>query len=280
MKSLNLRLWLALVWMLFSAAMVLWWWFLGLSEISDPAKYRMFMSEGVFFLVAVLIGGGSLMYLLVKDQTRHLQLKNFFNLFSHDLKTSISRLRLQAEIIKEDQLSKKNKTLERILRDINRLDLQLENSLIFSQTEKPLLIEDNLLLSSIIESVKNEWDEIEVTLDQDARIKGDRRSLMSVFRNLFQNAMMHGKSQKISIRTRVLSDNQVQIQVSDHGTGYAGDLAKLGTDPLPLSESEGNGIGLFLCRFLMNKQNGQLKFINEQGLGLTAQILIAGSVLK
>jgi signal transduction histidine kinase len=158
------------------------------------------------------------------------------------------------------------------------LDLQLENSLIYSQAEKPLLLENQLLLSSLIESVKNEWDEIEVTLDQDAKIKGDRRSLMSVFRNLFQNAMMHGKSQKISIRTQAMGNGQILIQVSDNGPGYSGDLNKLGLDPLPQKEGDGSGIGLYLCRFLMLKQNGNLKFINEPGLGLTAQMMILGEI--
>jgi signal transduction histidine kinase len=106
MRSQSLKIWLAMVWLLFTTAMVVWWWNLVLSEIQDPSKYRMVVSEGVFFFVAVLLGGGSLIYLLAKDQARHLQLKNFFNLFSHDLKTSISRLRLQSEILKEDQLEK------------------------------------------------------------------------------------------------------------------------------------------------------------------------------
>lgn len=280
MKSKNIKLWLALVWLAFSTAMVLWWWILVLSEIKEPSKHSMLISEGIFFLVAILIGGGALISLLIKDQNRHLQLKNFFHLFSHDLKTSISRLRLQAEILKEDQSSRKNPTLERIQRDINRLDLQLENSLIFSQAENPLLIEEGLLLSSLIESVKNEWDEIEVSLDQDARIRGDRRSLMSVFRNLFHNAMMHGNSQKISIKTKSTNDSRVQIQVFDHGVGYAGDLKKLGVDPFPQSERKGNGIGLFLCRFLVDKQGGKLTFENANELGLVARIEITGSVLK
>ncbi len=276
----NFKLWLAVGWLFFTSAMVLWWWALGLQEISDSSKYTMLMSEGLFFLFAILAGGGALIFLLLKDQERHLQLKNFFNLFSHDLKTSISRLRLQAEILQEDERSKKDPHFLRLLGDINRLDLQLENSLLYSQGERPLNLQDQVLLSQIIESVKNEWAELDVRLDVDAKLKGDRRSLMSIFRNLFQNAQSHAHSSKISIRVKTDSAGKLKLSVSDHGPGYQGDLDSLGKTPFPISENEGSGIGLYLSRFLAIKQKGDLEFSNDPELGLTAHLTISGEVLS
>jgi signal transduction histidine kinase len=279
LKSHNFKLWLAVGWLVFTTAMVLWWWILGLQEITNSSKYTMLMSEGLFFLFAILAGGGALIFLLLKDQERHQQLKNFFNLFSHDLKTSISRLRLQAEILQEDERSKKDPNLLRLLGDINRLDLQLENSLLYSQGDRPLDLQDQVLLSQIIESVKNEWAELDIRLDGDARLTGDRRSLMSIFRNLFQNAQNHAHSSKISIRVKTSSPGKLKLSVSDHGPGYSGDLNVLGKTPFPISENEGSGIGLYLCRFLAIKQKGDLEFTNESGLGLTAHLTVSGEVL-
>ena len=280
MKSQNFKIWLAVGWLVFTTAMVLWWWILGLQELTNSSKYTMLMSEGLFFLFAILCGGGALIFLLLKDQERHQQLKNFFNLFSHDLKTSISRLRLQAEILQEDEKSKKNPNLIRLLGDINRLDLQLENSLLYSQGDRPLNLKDQVLLSQIIESVKNEWAELDVRLDNEARLKGDKRSLMSIFRNLFQNAQFHANSSKISIRVKSDSNGLLKLSVSDHGPGYSGDLNRIGKTPFPASENEGSGIGLYLCRFLAIKQNGDLAFTNEPGLGFTAHLTIAGEVIS
>ncbi len=275
-KRHNFKIWLAVGWLVFTSAMVLWWWSLGLSEIGDSKKYRMLMSEGIFFLFAILGGGGTLIYLLIKDYARHQQLKNFFNLFSHDLKTSITRLRLQAEVLKEDLSTSEHKSLDRILKDINRLDLQLENSLIYSQGEQALFIEENLELSKMIESLRNEWDDLQITLDHDVKVRADRRTFLSVLRNLIQNSVTHGKSQKIQISTKVIDGGRVLIEVKDSGPGYKGSLIKLGQGPLLQKEGSGNGIGLFLCRLLIHRQNGQLEFLNDPVGGFVAQIKLPG----
>lgn len=277
-KRHNIKIWLAVGWLVFTTAMVLWWWSLGLSEIVDSKKYRMLMSEGIFFLFAILGGGGTLIYLLIKDFARHQQLKNFFNLFSHDLKTSMTRLRLQAEVLKEDLAASDHHSLERILKDINRLDLQLENSLIFSQVEQELFIEENLELSKMIESLRNEWDDLQITLDNDVKIRADRRTLLSVLRNLIQNSVTHGKSQKIQIFAKAVENDRVHIKIKDSGPGYQGSFEKLSQGPLLQKEGTGNGIGLYLCRLLINRQNGQLDFSNDPKGGFIAQINLPGKL--
>lgn len=275
-KHHNIKIWLAVGWLVFTTAMVLWWWSLGLSEIVDSKKYRMLMSEGIFFLFAILGGGGTLIYLLIKDFARHQQLKNFFNLFSHDLKTSMTRLRLQAEVLKEDLATSDHQSLERILKDINRLDLQLENSLIFSQVEQALFIEENIELSKMIESLRSEWDDLQITLDHDVKIRADRRTLLSVLRNIIQNSVTHGKSQNIQISTQTTENDRILIKIRDSGSGYKDSFKKLGRGPLLQKEGTGNGIGLYLCRLLINRQNGQLDFSNDPKGGFIAQINLPG----
>mgnify|MGYP001612900147 CR=1 FL=1 len=140
LKSQNLKIWLAVVWLMFTLAMVLWWWSLGLSKMPDNAKYSMMMWEGAFFVLATLTGGSVLIWLLIKDQARHQQIKTFFATFSHDLKTSIARLRLQADVMKETGESRHDPSLERLAQDIYRLDLQLENSLILAQGDQTQIL--------------------------------------------------------------------------------------------------------------------------------------------
>jgi signal transduction histidine kinase len=275
-----MRFWLAVVWLIYTTAMVLWWWRLGLTATSEPSKYRMLMGEGASFLLTTTIGGAALIYLVMRDHERHGQLKNFFNIFSHDLKTSISRLRLQADVLKEEGVGRNNKTLERMLDDINRLDLQLENSLIFSEGNSNQLVVEDLSLSNLVEMVKNECLELEVSLDQDARIRADRRSLMSVLRNLFQNAMIHGNSQRISIRSEQLPLGRMRLSIYDHGKGFSGNFETLGHDPLPQQESTGNGIGLYLCRSLISRQGGKLEFSNDATRGFAAHLELPGEALK
>jgi sensor histidine kinase regulating citrate/malate metabolism len=53
-------------------------------------------------------------------------------------------------------------------------------------------------------------------------------------------------------------------------------LIKLGQGPLLQKEGAGNGIGLFLCRLLIHRQDGQLDFANDPMGGFIAQIKLPG----
>ncbi|PMZ42889.1 hypothetical protein, partial [Pseudomonas sp. FW306-02-H05-AA] len=77
---------------------------------------HMLLWEGSFLLLVVLAGGIALLYFSFLDLRRHEQLKTFFSSFTHDLKTSLTSLRLQAEIIEENQVSS-SPNLVRLLQD-------------------------------------------------------------------------------------------------------------------------------------------------------------------
>ncbi|MFZ3231531.1 MAG: HAMP domain-containing sensor histidine kinase [Pseudobdellovibrio sp.] len=288
LKTQPLKIWLAVLWLLFTLAMVLWWWRLGLVELTNsnstavPSRYRMMVSEGIFFFLASLAGGVSLIIMLIKDHQRQMQVKVFFATFSHDLKTSMARLRLQSDVLREKSALKNDTALERLANDINRLDLQLENSLIFSQEAQTLFVEECIPLSQIIESLRTEWEALEISLEKEVWIKADRRAISSIFKNLIQNAVTHGHAEKISIQPKLISTGRIQIQVSDDGRGYHGDINKLGKSPMPWIQGSGNGIGLFLCRSLLNRQNGDIYFENltSEKNGFIVQILIPGDLNK
>lgn len=284
LKSQTLRIWLAAGWLAFTTAMVIWWWTMGLAELGNSlrdtnhAKYRMLMWEGVFFLFAILLGGGILIFLLVKDFNRQKQVKMFFSTFSHDLKTSMARLRLQADVLREDNQFAKNSTLERLAEDINRLDLQLENSLILSQGTQQLFIEKALPLSKLLETLRREWEKLEIVLEQEALLQGDRRALLSLFRNLLQNAVVHGGATQVVIGLRAISSDKLQITLQSNGRPFTGDVSRLGLHPWPTQEGSSNGIGLYLCRSLLRRQGGDLSFENSESRGLVAQIRVPGSI--
>lgn len=290
-SSSKIKIWLAVGWLIFNTAMVLWWGSFILADFKnsehpqDHYKYRMLFSEGIFFLVSNFVGGVSLIVLLQRDKSRQKTLKNFFSSFSHDLKTTLSRLRLQSDLLKEQALFKQDSNLLRMTDEITNLDLQLENSLYLAQEEEPMFVESEIHLAKMIESLRNEFENIEISLDKKVILNADRRALMSVFRNLFHNAIIHGRASKITIQTESLGRQQIKIIIQDNGQGFSGDLARLGLFPRfenkqKTSEtiSSGQGLGLFLCRQLMHKQKGRLEFVHSAS-GFCSHLTLPGRVL-
>lgn len=256
--------WLSVVWLAVTLSLVGWWWFHAVEQegASDRVR-RMFFWEGSFLFGILFVGGVGLVYLTFQHQRRHDRLKMFFSTFAHDLKTSITRLRLQSEILEESGAGKDPK-IGAILKDIQHLDLQLENSLWMAQIESDALLLQKTALSEVMEHLRNEFGEIRFDLNRDAKILVDRRAFVVVLRNLFHNSLLHGQADRIEISVKTSTPEAVVLEISDNGRGLQIESMNLGRDVLSSTSSRGNGLGLYLSRRLMERMNGHLEFKTQE----------------
>lgn len=274
------KIFLAIAWFIFTFSLVTWWWIFWMQRMVTSEKvYRMFVWEGSVLLGALLAGGAALILFTYRDARRHQRLRFFFSTFSHDIKTSIARLRLQAEVLEEDQPSQSNPVLRRLIQDIHRLDLQLENSLLLTTVESGVFLLEKVSLSSLFSNLRNEFPDLSLELEREAFIQGDRRALFSVFRNLLQNSVLHGKATAVKLQVKRLSSGHIEIVVQDDGLGFQGDLKKLGTGILVSSHSQGNGLGLLLTRRLLKKMQGEILFETTPNQRFVARLQLKGELL-
>jgi hypothetical protein len=143
-----------------------------------------------------------------------------------------------------------------------------------------------LVLSRLVESIRGFWSELEFRIAQDAVITADRRAILSVLRNLIQNAVLHGEATTVEFSAKALGNGRVRICVQDNGTGVKGDVKDLGRQmrlagkpgaERAMSE-EGNGIGLYLSQRLLRKMKGHISF-EKPMRGFLAIIELPGEVL-
>lgn len=266
----KLKTFLAILWFLFTFSLVTWWWWFSLTRLEQGTPvHRMFLWEGSILIAAVLIGGVTLIFFTYKDQKRHERLRFFFSTFSHDIKTSIARLRLQAEVLDEELSQMKSPILKRLVQDITRLELQLENSLQLSNLERSPLFIEEFKLSQILPVLRSDFTDLEVVLNQDARLKADRRALLRILKNIFQNSLTHGKASQVQMAVKA-EGKTLRLQISDNGQGFKGDLKRIGQEILQSQDSKGNGIGLMLSKRMMKKMNGDLRCESSpQGFKIT-----------
>lgn len=272
----HLKTVLAILWFAFTFSLVAWWWVFFLIRFQNTNPHRMFAWEGSILLGAILIGGVALIVFSYRDQRRHERLRFFFSTFSHDIKTSIARLRLQADVLEEDLQHSSNPIMKRLLQDIQRLDLQLENSLLLANLEEGHLLIEEISLNDILTHLRNEFSDLSLELEKEAHVHGDRRALLIVFRNLLQNSVVHGKATTIRIKVRATSSSHLEIIFEDDGLGFKGNLKKLGSEILISTDSRGNGIGLLLTKRLMQKMKGDVHFQSQENSGFQSRLLIGG----
>jgi len=280
------RLIIALValWVIFTVTLAGWWLVFGLRQL-DLIKqsnieagnqlqrhYQMLMWEGGI-LIASLIGGGlALFYYARREQRRHAQVEEFFAAFTHDAKTALASLRLQAESLREDfAQSEANPLLERLLSDTLRLQLQLENSLFLVNLPRGKFFPQPIRLRDRFEALRMNWPDVNISLTGDAEVMADARALESVMTNLVQNSVIHGHANQVNIDVRH-HNGCVRVTVVDNGQGFKGDLSQLGKLFVRHARSSGSGVGLYIVRQLMRGMDGTIMFRNGSKTGFVAEL--------
>ena len=206
---------------------------------------------------------------------------------AHSLGTPLATISVVAKELKKEigdnhELSKdidllisQSKRCSEILKRISKK--QIEEDKFFSSTK----LED--LLQEIINSFK-ETSSKEITLvsDNDKNKIYIQRSAEMIYglRNFIGNAIKFSKS-KVNIFL-MSNDKEIKITVNDDGPGFPQDIIdKLGepyikSRSLELNSNSGLGLGTFLGKTLLERQNAKLLFKDDKNLG-GASVVISWS---
>jgi signal transduction histidine kinase len=287
----------ASTWLVFTVSLATWWLVFAMEQLDQlrvlqpdisevfVRKHRMLMWEGVSLIFLLASGGVALIYFIYRENRRYREVKEFFAAFTHDLKTSLASLRLQAESLQEDVATSENvsqnRLLQRLLKDSVRLELQLENSLFLANVEANQMFIEALSISRLTESLRHQWPEIEIQLQGEASVLADQRALESIFKNLIQNAIVHGQANRLSIQVGKSpgAPSEVQIQFQDDGAGFSGDASRLGHMFVRQNSRSGSAMGLYLARELVRKMNGHIEFLTQARGGFSAVIQLRSPTL-
>lgn len=260
---------LATVWLILTFSLAAWWLVFALQQIErlkslehDFAQrlvdqQRMVVFEGGFFLLFVLIGGIALFYFSFREERRRLEMQAFLSGFTHELKTSLASLRLQSEILMEEEPT--SPKLVRILRELVRLEIQLENALLLARQDNNTLYPESISLTQIINQLTPLWPDLKINTAKDVYLLGDRRALESIFKNIIQNAYHHGEAKEIFFDAKI-SENLVNLEIQDNGQGFKGKVDQLGKAFFRHNGRSGSGLGIYLIKNLVKQMKGSVSF--------------------
>jgi signal transduction histidine kinase len=272
------------LWVTFTVTLAVWWLIFGLRQLdllsqfhveqADQMQrhYQMLLWEGGI-LIASLVGGGlALFYYARREQKRHRQVEEFFAAFTHDAKTALTSLRLQAESLKEDLGGIPNPLLDRLLQDTLRLQLQLENSLFLVNLPTGRLLNEPVRISHLVDTLRYHWPELSIIQRGDGVVRGDGRALESVLMNLIHNAVKHGEATEIRITAAPHGSGRLALSVADNGKGFSGDFKQLGQLFVRHARGSGSGVGLYISSQLAKRMNATLCFAPGADRGFVGEL--------
>ncbi len=280
----RVKILLVALWVTFTVTLAAWWMIFGLRQLdllsqfhAEQAdrlqrQYQMLLWEGGI-LIASLVGGGIALYYYAKrEQKRHAQVEEFFAAFTHDAKTALASLRLQAESLKEDLGTSPNPLLDRLLQDTLRLQLQLENSLFLANLPTGRLLNEPVRIGQIVDALRYHWPDLSIIQKGDGVVSGDTRALESVLTNLIHNAVTHGEAAEIRITAEPGGTGRLILRVVDNGRGFPGDFKQLGRLFVRHARGSGSGVGLYISRQLLRRMNANLRFAPGAEGGFIAEL--------
>ncbi len=263
MKHFRIKILIAIVWLVFTVSLSGWWFVYTWNQIEINAEDKvrtMLQFEGVSLLVALLAGGAAIVFLIFQERKSYKTLNDFHLAFSHDLKNSMTSLQMQVGALRDQYREQNNPVLQRLDVESKRLQMKLENSLELSRLAISPYFMENISLSQILAKTRFHEPEIELILDGDQQIHGDRRALEIIFQNLFNNAVKHGQATRISVKTQKIEPDKILLRITDNGSGFNGEREQL-AHMISLGEkSSGSGIGLYLVDQLVSKMGGKVSF--------------------
>ncbi|MEA2739118.1 MAG: hypothetical protein QOH05_2425 [Acetobacteraceae bacterium] len=198
----------------------------------------------------------------------------------HDLRTPITRLKLRAEFVEDDEQRGK------ILADLEELEAMVSATLAFGRDARTTEPVSHIDLAELLRTILDETGDAnpdvldELNYDGPAHLTVQARSLAlkRVFVNLVTNAVNYGGSAKV----RLVNPNNrmVVVEIEDNGPGIpAGELERVFEpfhrgEPSRSRETGGVGLGLPIARNIMRAHGGDVTISNRPTGGAKATVTL------
>ena len=218
---------------------------------------------------------------------------DFTSTISHELLTPLGYIKgYTTTLLRNDVSWSESERLEflQIISDeSDRLALLIESFMdashlqtgTFDITFQPVKIE--ILIQEAIQRARARDETLKINLNQtvtDIEIPADPIRLVQVFDNIFNNNSKHAPNSFVSIAVGTTNDQLVHITITDEGPGIHPDHLEQIFDRFYRVPSQSNnsipgaGLGLFICRKIIEAHNGRIYAQSEIGAGTTIHIFL------
>jgi len=209
---------------------------------------------------------------MAKRINRHLnQRAEMLSGISHDLRTPLTRLKLQLAMLKQKDIS------ESMSKDIDEMEKMLNDYLQFAKTQvqEPSTI---INLNDLLVSIRNKFNNNNFTFNDSSdliELKGRHTALQRSFENIIQNGLTYGNKVNVEIQK---GNRLATILFEDDGPGIPEDQYKNVFKPffrLDKSRSlnqSGVGLGLAIVEDVINSHGGNIQLGKSKKNGLLVKI--------
>ena len=226
-------------------------------------------------------------------ERRNEELSRFAYAASHDLQEPLRKVQTFADLIEQNLNDKDavSRYIQKIITSTERMVALVKSILEYSRLPRKAVQLGNVDLNQILSEVIGDFEllihERKATINaaQLPLIEGDAQQITQLFSNLISNALKFASNEpRITIASTKISSSEIhhfpiqiphgdywQVMVSDNGIGfdqqYSDRIFSLFQRLQNKHEYDGSGIGLALCKKVMDNHNGFIRGESRPGEG-------------
>ncbi len=200
----------------------------------------------------------------------------------HDLRTPITRLRLRAEFMEDDDQRRK------MLNDLSEMEAMITATLAFARDDaatEPSVAFDlaalcQTVMDEAMDAAPDRADEIAYAGPERLRAQGRPAALKRALANLVGNALAYGGDARLTLASE---PEGARISIEDRGPGIPESELEQVFQPFRRlegsrnRESGGTGLGLTIARNILRAHGGDVVLGNRRGGGLQALVTLPGA---
>ncbi|MDO5154937.1 MAG: HAMP domain-containing sensor histidine kinase [Eubacteriales bacterium] len=224
-----------------------------------------------------------------KELAMHKDKKMLLLSLTHDIKTPLSVIKLNAQALSKG-LYKDEERRNRAANEINDKVVEIEQyvtDIIAASREDFLDLsvrEEEFYLSNVVNKIEDYYklkmsvNKTQFVIDSysDVMLLGDESRVNEVLQNLIENAIKYGDGQEIQMSFSREEECQL-ITIRNTGDGISQDEILKIFDSFfrgsNVGKQPGNGLGLYICRHLMNNMNGDI-FVKQDEKEFAVTIVV------
>jgi signal transduction histidine kinase len=194
---------------------------------------------------------------------------------SHDLKTPITRLRLRAHFVRDDEL---RQTIES---DLDEMEAMIQSTLDFlrgeATGEEIRTVDIGTIVETVCDQLVDSGHDVVLRTEAHAPLACRPLAIKRAVSNLVENAVKYGTRARVELAKRA---DALVVTIDDDGPGIPADELDRVFDPfyrLEASRSRetgGTGLGLTVARSTIRAHGGDVELANRDGGGLSVTVTL------
>jgi PAS domain S-box-containing protein len=213
------------------------------------------------------------------------ELEEFAYIASHDLQEPLRKIQTFGDMARKRCVPLADQTgrdyLDRVLQSAGRMRQLLQELLTLSRVTSQKQPFKKINLTKIAQEAADVFEAVlketggQITIDNLPMIEADEGQIRQLFQNLIGNALKFrdDRAPAVQVHGRVIDQGLCEVIVKDNGIGFDPEFAEVIFKPFERlhdrSTYEGTGMGLAICRKILERHGGTIRAESEPGNGAT-----------